>query len=57
MCVWVGVYLELSHPDCLSSLAGAVAVVGHGRTGALQEPHSKLHTRLHCGCGGLRYHK
>lgn len=37
--------------------AGEVTAVGHGGSGALQEPHPQLHTRLHCGCGGVRYHK
>lgn len=36
---------------------GEVAALGHGGTGALQEPHSQLHSGLHCGCGGLRYYK
>lgn len=36
---------------------GEVAALGHGGTGALQEPHSQLHTRLHCGCGCLRHYK
>lgn len=36
---------------------GEVAAVGHSRTGALQEPHPQLYTRLHGGRGRLRHHK
>lgn len=31
--------------------------MGHGGTGALQEPHPELHPGLHRGGGRLRHHK
>lgn len=37
--------------------SGQVAAVGHGGTGALQEPHPQLHPGLHRGGGRLRHHK
>lgn len=38
---------------CVCAHAGKAPAVGYSWTGAFQEPHPELHTRLYSSCGRL----